>query len=141
MKLTDFDADEVVRQIHREVGMPLIDKLLGAVGLAMAACATFLPWYVYLHPEKFSMPSLWQGTMRDLPEGQERSVVSVSPLAMTDMDEETAATVDRLTTATVPGLERDPPGKPRHRRPRSTVPRSRELQTHACRQWARLDRG
>ncbi|WP_018011385.1 hypothetical protein [Sinorhizobium medicae] len=109
MKLTDFDADEVVRQIHREVGMPLIDKLLGAVGLAMAACATFLPWYVYLHPEKFSMLSLWQGTMRDLPEGQERSVVSVSPLAMTDMDEETAATVDRLTTATVPGLERDPP--------------------------------
>ncbi|WKL26775.1 flagellar protein [Sinorhizobium meliloti] len=59
--MTDFDADEIVRQRRRETRMPLIDKILGAIGLAMAACATFLPWYVYLHPEKFSMPSFWQG--------------------------------------------------------------------------------
>ena len=108
MNLTDFDADEIVRQRRRETGMPLIDRILGAIGLAMAACATFLPWYVYLHPEKFSMPSLWQGTTRDLPERPDRQILSVSPLAMTDMDEETAAAVDRLTTATVPGLDQDP---------------------------------
>ncbi|WP_324762903.1 flagellar protein [Sinorhizobium meliloti] len=108
MNLTDFDADEIVRQRRRETGMPLIDRILGAIGLAMAACATLLPWYVYLHPEKFSMPSLWQGTTRDLPERPERQILSVSPLAMTDMDEETAAAVDRLTTATVPGLHQDP---------------------------------
>ncbi|PST26113.1 flagellar protein [Mesorhizobium plurifarium] len=108
MKLTDFDADEIVRQRRRETRMPLIDKILGAVGLAMAAFATVLPWYVYLHPEKFSMPSLWQGTTRNLPERPERRIVSVSPLAMTDLDEETAAAVDRLTTAAVPGLDQDP---------------------------------
>jgi hypothetical protein len=106
--MTDFDADEIVRQRRREAKTPLIDRILGAVGLAMAAFATFLPWYVYLHPEKFSMPSLWQGTTRDLPERTGPAVVSVSPLAMTDMDDETAAAVDRLTTATVPGLD----GKP-----------------------------
>jgi hypothetical protein len=103
--MRDSDADEIVRQRRREAKMPLIDKILGAIGLAMAAAATFLPWYVFLHPEKFSIPPLWQGTTRDLPERPGRSVVSVSPLAMTDMDSETAAAVDRLTTATVPGLD------------------------------------
>nr|WP_026613225.1 hypothetical protein [Ensifer aridi] len=105
MGMRDSDADEIVRQRRREAKMPLIDKILGAIGLAMAAAATFLPWYVFLHPEKFSIPPLWQGTTRDLPERSGRSVVSVSPLAMTDMDSETAAAVDRLTTATVPGLD------------------------------------
>ncbi|WEX79106.1 flagellar protein [Sinorhizobium numidicum] len=84
--------------------MPLIDKVLGTIGLAMAAFATFFPWYAFLHPEKFSMPLLWQGTTRDLPEGPGREVLSISPLAMKDMDGETAAAVDRLTTATVPGI-------------------------------------
>ncbi|WP_331375045.1 flagellar protein [Sinorhizobium chiapasense] len=84
--------------------MPLFDKFLAAIGLAMAAFATFFPWYAFLHQDEFSMPRLWQGTTRDLPESPGRDVPSVSPLAMADMDSDTAAAVDRLTTATVPGL-------------------------------------
>ncbi|MCA1403817.1 flagellar protein [Ensifer sp. IC3342] len=84
--------------------MPLIDKFLAAIGLAMAAFATFFPWYAFVHQGEFSMPRLWQGTTRDLPERPGPDVVSVSPQAMKDMDSDTAAAVDRLTTATVPGL-------------------------------------
>lgn len=103
--MTDYDADEIVRQRRRGAKTPMIDKLLGAVGLAMAAFATFFPWYALLHRDEFSMPSLWQETTRDLPERPGRDLVSVSPLAMTDRDvKDLAAALDRLTTATVPGL-------------------------------------
>ncbi len=108
--MTDYDADEIVRQRRRGAKTPMIDKLLGAVGLAMAAFATFFPWYALLHRDEFSMPSLWQETTRDLPERPGRDLVSVSPLAMTDRDgEDLAAAIDRLTTATVPGLGRERP--------------------------------
>ncbi|AWI55987.1 hypothetical protein [Sinorhizobium fredii] len=106
--MTDNEADEIVHQRRRHAKMPLTDKVLGAIGLAMAAFATFFPWYAFLHQDQFSIPPLWQGTTRDLPERSGRGVVSVSPLAMTDMDEETAAAIDRLTTATVLGLEHQP---------------------------------
>lgn len=102
--MTDYDADEIVQQRRREAKMPLIDKFLAAIGLTMAAFATFFPWYAFVHQGEFSMPRLWQGTTRDLPERPGRDVLSVSPQAMKDMDSDTAAAVDRLTTATVPGL-------------------------------------
>lgn len=106
--MTDNDADEIVQQRRRDARMPLTDKVLGAIGLAMAAFATFFPWYAFFHQDQFSSPPLWQGATRDLPERPGRDVVSVSPLAMTDTDKETAAAIDRLTTATVPGLEHQP---------------------------------
>lgn len=105
--MTDYDADEIVRQRRRDAKTPMIDRLLGAVGLAMAAFATFFPWYALLHQDEFKMPTLWQETTRDLPERRGRDVVSVSPLAMPDKDDEFAAAIDRLTTATVPGPEHD----------------------------------
>ncbi|OHV85856.1 flagellar protein [Ensifer sp. LCM 4579] len=105
--MTDYDADEIVRQRRRDARTPMIDRLLGALGLAMAAFATFFPWYALLHQDEFSMPTLWQETSRDLPERRGRDVVSVSPLAMPDKDDGIAAAIDRLTTATVPGPERD----------------------------------
>ncbi|NRP71685.1 hypothetical protein ILFOPFJJ_02573 [Ensifer psoraleae] len=106
--MTDYDADEIVRQRRREAKMPLIDKVLGATGLAMAACATFFPWYAVFHQEEFSMPPLWESATRDVPERAGRANVPASPLAMKDMDDKTLATVDRLTTATVPGLGHEP---------------------------------
>ncbi|HXV32147.1 MAG TPA: flagellar protein [Sinorhizobium sp.] len=106
--MTDYDADEVVHQRRRDARTPTIDKILGGVGLAMAAFATFFPWYALLHQDEFSMPSLWQGSVRNLPERAGREVVTVSPLAMPDADEEIAAAIDRLTTATVPGLGQGP---------------------------------
>ncbi|MDO9416067.1 flagellar protein [Pararhizobium sp.] len=84
----------------------LTDRLLGATGVALAAFATFFPWYAFFHQDKFSVPSLWQGTTRDLPEAEPRNVMNVSPLAMTDGDKSGVepGLADPLTTATVPSL-------------------------------------
>lgn len=107
--MTDYDADEIVKQRRREAKMPLIDKVLAAIGLTMAAFATFFPWYASVHRGEFSMPRLWQATTGDLPDHPGRDVQTVSSQAFKDMDSDTAAAVDRLTTATVPGLG-DAPG-------------------------------
>ena len=39
--MTDYDADEIVPQRKRGERTPLIDKALGATGVALAAIATF----------------------------------------------------------------------------------------------------
>lgn len=99
--MIDYDADEIVPQRKRSERTPLIDKALGATGIALAALATFFPWYAFLHQDQFSMPSLWQGSTRDVPDRAGSGGVS-SPLAMTDRDAATQAAIDQLTTATVP---------------------------------------
>lgn len=104
MGLTDYDADETIHQRKREAGMPVVDKALAATGIVLAALATVFPWYAFFNQDKFTMPALWQGSTRDLPEKPARGVLSVSPLAMSDMDGETVAAIDQLTTATVPSL-------------------------------------
>ncbi len=54
--MIDYDADEIVPQRKRSERTPLIDKALGATGIALAALATFFPWYAFLHQDQFSMP-------------------------------------------------------------------------------------
>lgn len=108
MAVTDYDADEKVHQRKRSSRMPMTDKFLAATGVALAAFATFFPWYAFFHQDKFTMPPLWQGSTRDLPERAARNVVSVSPLAMPDADGETLAAIDQVTTATVPGIGAGP---------------------------------
>ncbi len=100
----EYDADEIVPQRKRSDRTPLIDKALGAAGIALAGLATFFPWYAFLHQDEFSMPSLWQGSTRDVP-GRAGSGGVSSPLAMTDRDAATQAAIDQLTTATVPERE------------------------------------
>lgn len=105
--MTDFDADETVQPVKRraESGYSFTDKALAGSGVILAALAAFFPWYVFLHPEQFSVPPLWQGDKRDLPDTPPREVMSVSPLAMVDDDNEPAARdLDLLSTATVPAL-------------------------------------
>ncbi|MCV9998751.1 flagellar protein [Pararhizobium sp. YC-54] len=99
--MIDYDADEIVPQRRRGERTPLIDKALGATGVVLAAAATFFPWYAFLHQDKFSMPTLWQGNTRDVP-GREGPGGSASPTAMMDRDAATQAAIDQLTTATVP---------------------------------------
>ncbi|WP_426123761.1 flagellar protein [Pararhizobium sp. PWRC1-1] len=99
--MTDYDADEIVPQRKLGERTPLIDKALGATGVALAAIATFFPWYAFLHQDKFSMPTLWQGNTRDVP-GREGPGGSASPTAMMESDAATQAAIDQLTTATVP---------------------------------------
>lgn len=89
----------------------MIDKVLGGVGLAMAAFATFFPWYALLHQGEFSMPSLWQAKVRTAPQRPGHEVVAVSPLAMPEADDELATAIDQLTTATVPGPSQRPAAK------------------------------
>jgi len=99
--MRDEDADEIVIQRGRGERMPTIDKALGATGIALAALATFFPWYAFLHQDKFSLPSLWQDNARDAPGRVGPGGVS-SPLALGERDADMQAAVDQLVTATVP---------------------------------------
>ena len=102
MTVTDFDADEAVQPLKRpgKAGYSTTDKILAGTGVMLAAMAAFFPWYVFLNPEKFSVPALWEGTTRDLPETPGREVVSVSPAAMVDDDKDPALqSVDPVATA------------------------------------------
>lgn len=103
MTVTDFDADEAVQPLKRSArrGYSTGDKVLAGTGVMLAAMAAFFPWYVFLNPEKFSVPALWEGTTRDLPETGPKQVVSVSPAAMVDDDQDsgTGVNVDPVATA------------------------------------------
>lgn len=108
--MTDFDADKAVPPLRRpdQDVTSIADRLLITAGISLAAMAAFFPWYVFLNPQEFSVPPLWQGDRRDLPETSAREVVSVSPAAMTD-DDDTAPPreLDPVRTATVPNLGRE----------------------------------
>jgi hypothetical protein len=108
--VTDFDADQAVQPIRRSVksGYSTTDKVIAGSGVLLAAMAAFFPWYVFLNPDKFSVPVLWEGNTRDLPETAAREVMSVSPAAMIDDDNEPArGELDPLLTATVSGLGKE----------------------------------
>ncbi|MGB3878594.1 MAG: flagellar protein [Shinella zoogloeoides] len=108
MTVTDFDADETIQPLRRPGrarGYSFGDKLLMGTGVMLAAGAAFFPWYVFLNPEKFSVPTLWKGTTRNLPEMAGKQVVSVSPAAMVDEDKDPApASLDPVATATTSSL-------------------------------------
>ena len=88
--MTDFDADKPVAPLRRAGGprYGMTDKALAGAGILLAMMAAFFPWYVFLNPDKFSVPALWEGNTRDLPETAAREVMSVSPAAMVDDDSE-----------------------------------------------------
>ena len=104
MTVTDFDADETIQPLKRSerAHYSFGDKMLVGAGVMLAAGAAFFPWYVFLNPEKFSVPTLWQGATRDLPETAPREVVSVSPAAMVDNDNEPALEGVDLGAASTP---------------------------------------
>ncbi|MDQ0319149.1 hypothetical protein QO002_001287 [Pararhizobium capsulatum DSM 1112] len=104
-QMTDYDADEIVPQRKRKDRVPLIDKALGATGIVLAGLATFFPWYAFLNQEKFSLPTLWQGSSKEIPGHTGQPGLAASPLAMTDP--QTRAAVDQLVTATVPATGED----------------------------------
>ncbi|KQY26278.1 hypothetical protein [Rhizobium sp. Root482] len=98
--MRDEDADEIVIQRKRPQRTPTIDKALGATGIALAALATFFPWYAFLHQDEFSLPSLWQDDARDVP--GRAGTGGASSLALGERDADMQAAVDQLVTATVP---------------------------------------
>jgi hypothetical protein len=108
--VTDFDADEKIQPIRRteRTRYSTSDKVTVGAGVLLAAGAAFFPWYVFLNPGKFSVPALWQGRTRDLPETAPREVMSVSPMAMIDDDKDPPLeSVDPVATATTPGLGKE----------------------------------
>ncbi|WP_105404078.1 flagellar protein [Neorhizobium sp. T7_12] len=84
------------------------DKILVATGITLAAASAFFPWYVFLNADKFGIRTEALGRTRDLPPGAARSVVTVSPLAMTDSSKDDwpkpVEPMDALTTATTSAL-------------------------------------
>lgn len=103
-KNEDFAAAPKPEESASKLG----DKLLVATGIAMAAASAFFPWYVFLNADKFGVRTEQLGRTRDLPPGVARSIVTVSPLAMTDSSKEDwpkpADPLDALTTATTSSL-------------------------------------
>ena len=85
------------------------DRILTATGIALAAASAIFPWYVFFNEDKFGIRTPSFEHTRDLPPGQPRNVMSVSPLAMVDnSDDDEAAPApepaDSLTTATTSAL-------------------------------------
>ncbi|OLP58373.1 flagellar protein [Xaviernesmea oryzae] len=106
--MRDTDADEVVSQ-QRQRGMPRSDMALGAFGIVLAGLASYFPWWAYLNQDKISIPTLWEGRLRDLP----AKIGSGSlTMAQQQRQEETEATVDALLTASIPGAIVKPSGPP-----------------------------
>lgn len=108
--MTEFDDDQTVPPIRRRDRnrYSRSDKIIVASGVLLAALAAFFPWYVFLHPEKFSIPKLWEGTTRDLPEHGARKVMSVSPTAMVDSTRNSGdAAPDLMATATTSDVGRE----------------------------------
>jgi hypothetical protein len=105
MTVTDLDADQTIPPMRRSAKprYTAADKVLVCTGIMLAALAAFFPWYVFLNPGKFSVPALWEGNTRNLPETAAREVMSVSPAAMIDNDEDPPLeSVDPVATATTP---------------------------------------
>lgn len=101
--MTDYDADKTVPPLRRSMEKrgSIADRMLIATGVSLAALAAFFPWYVFLNPQDFSVPPLWQDDRRDLPETPAREVMSVSPTAMVDDDDDQPETdLDPISTAT-----------------------------------------
>ena len=93
---------------------PKGDRMLVALGLLLATAAAGFPWYVFFNEDKFGIRTESFDHTRDLPPGQPRNVLSVSPLAMVDNSEDDEAPVpatDSLTTATVSSLGQERPGQ------------------------------
>lgn len=92
------------------------DRAVIGGGIGLAAIAAFFPWYVFFNQEEFGIKPMVYSQSRDLPGGPGRNVLSVSPLAIVDNDEEPseAGEFDPMFTATVPGLgeELQRPGAP-----------------------------
>lgn len=111
--MSEADMQEAGDLHHSTKDAPRLgDRLLAATGIALAAASAFFPWYVFFNEEKFGIRTESFEHTRDLPPGQPRNVMSVSPLAMTDNSQEDEQPVaseptDSLTTATVSALGED----------------------------------
>ncbi|TCV76065.1 flagellar protein [Neorhizobium sp. S3-V5DH] len=104
--MSDLHHEDEAVPPHRtpKAASRLGDKILIAVGVALAAASASFPWYVFFNEEKFGIRTTELGRTRDLPPGAGRPVVNVSPLAMTDSSKEDwpapPEPTDALTTAT-----------------------------------------
>lgn len=83
------------------------DHYLGIGGVMIAAAAAFFPWYVFFNQEDFGVQPMSYADSRDLPEAPGRNIISVSPLAIIDNDDQFAlpSEFDPIVTATVQGTE------------------------------------
>ena len=95
------------------------DRLLTGSGILLAAVSAIFPWYVFFNQDQFGIRTSSFEHTRDLPPTAPRNVFSVSPLAMTDRNNDSpplpAAPTDAVTTATVSSLgevERNGTGRP-----------------------------
>lgn len=106
-EITDFDADEVVPPLKQKSARFQVttDRVLGFIGVMMAAGSAFLPWYVILNQDKFTLHAIRTVMTRDMPDLPARAVWNVSPMSIPNKDKSTIPSLpfDPIVTATTPG--------------------------------------
>ena len=104
--MNDFDADEVVPPLNTNPNRFRLstDTILGTAGVLMAAGAAFLPWYVILNQEKFTLHVVPREMTRDMPDTGPRPIWNVSPMSIPNKDQPKVATLpaDPVKTGTTP---------------------------------------
>lgn len=111
----DFEDDfnEVEEEIVQKVATAKkvkkekfsFDILFAVFGVCLAGSAAFLPWYVFLNQEEFSVKKMAYGKDRVLPNWEGRTVVNTSPSAIVRRDPNApdfAPSPDSITTASIP---------------------------------------
>lgn len=98
-----IESEKVVKKVKRE--RINFDFLFAVVGICLAGSAAFLPWYVFLHQEDFSVKRMSYTKDRELPDWEGRTIVNVSPSAIPKRDPEALdedLLPDDITTASIP---------------------------------------
>lgn len=116
-----IESEKALKKVERE--RINFDFLFAVIGVCLAGSAAFLPWYVFLNPEEFSIKRMAYTKDRELPDWEGRTIVNVSPSAIPKRDPESLdedLAPDDITTASIPqnGFGEDSgsqafPGKPR----------------------------
>ena len=117
----EMESEKAVKKVERE--RINFDFLFAVIGICLAGSAAFLPWYVFLNQEDFSVKRMAYAKDRELPDWEGRTVVNVSPTAIPKRDPEALneeLLPDDITTASIPenggdddGGSQAFPGQPR----------------------------
>lgn len=98
-----LESKKVVKKVKRE--RVSFDFLFATVGVCLAGSAAFLPWYVFLHQEDFTVKRMAYTKDRELPDWEGRTIVNVSPSAIPKRDPDALneeLLPDDITTASIP---------------------------------------
>lgn len=99
----DAEDEAVTKEDKVKKQKMSFDLMLTIFGICLAGSAAFLPWYVFLNQDEFSVKRMAYSDDRVLPDWEGRTVVNVSPQAIKKRNPEidTQLPPDEITTASI----------------------------------------